>query len=287
MLAMLDHPSMRPTCGRGRTTRSRRRASRRDKTWSSFPRGDRRGGAQIQHVAFDLHDARLGLAEPVRKQRHEHGVGEGLLHLVGVKRSGIGDVAQGPLLDLLISAAVPIAGRKLPTARAHQLRGHVAVGRVHDDALGLLSHRVEGCRSIDGLLDVGHELPGSDQALTQRLHDDRLPYCADCMSLSIGSIWPEIDFAASEARNTASAAMSFGSTSRLIDCTAIASFRISSTGLCVACARPSNTFSIRAPPTAPGRMALARTPCAPSSMESVLVNPIKPHFAVQYGLRLA
>ena len=35
------------------------------------------------------------------------------------------------------------------------------------------------------------------------------------MSLSIGSICPEIDFATSDARKTASAAMYFGSTSRL------------------------------------------------------------------------
>ena len=36
---------------------------------------------------------------------------------------------------------------------------------------------------------------------------------ADCMSLSIGSICPEIDFPASDAKNTARAAMSRGSTS--------------------------------------------------------------------------
>lgn len=50
------------------------------------------------------------------------------------------------------------------------------------------------------------------------------------MSLSIGSICPEIDFAASDTKNTASAAMSLGSTIRLIDCTAIACLRISSIG---------------------------------------------------------
>lgn len=41
----------------------------------------------------------------------------------------------------------------------------------------------------------------------------------DCMSLSIGSIWPEIDFAASDAKNTASAAMSAGSTQSLSEST--------------------------------------------------------------------
>src|SRR5207249_12248231 len=55
------------------------------------------------------------------------------------------------------------------------------------------------------------------------------PQDAACMSLSMGIIWPEIDFAASEARKTASAAMSFGSSSLLIDCTVMACFLISST----------------------------------------------------------
>jgi len=55
--------------------------------------------------------------------------------------------------------------------------------------------------------------------------------------------------------------MSFGSTNLLIDCAATAAFLTSSTDLWLACARPSNTFSVRAPPTAPGSMAFARIPC--------------------------
>src|SRR6516162_6875155 len=65
------------------------------------------------------------------------------------------------------------------------------------------------------------------------------------MSLSIGSIWPDIDFAASDARNTARAAMSRGSTSRLIDWTAIASCLISSSDLPLCYARPSKTRWMR------------------------------------------
>src|ERR1700733_15858981 len=42
-----------------------------------------------------------------------------------------------------------------------------------------------------------------------------------CRSLSIGSTWPLSDLAASEARNTSSAAMVFGSIIALIDCSAI------------------------------------------------------------------
>src|SRR5216117_1011130 len=78
------------------------------------------------------------------------------------------------------------------------------------------------------------------------------------MSLSIGSICPEMDFAASEARNIARAAISLGSTSLLRDLTAIASFLISCIDFPLVLARPSNTFWMRGPSTAPGRMALAR-----------------------------
>lgn len=44
---------------------------------------------------------------------------------------------------------------------------------------------------------------------------------------------------------------------------------------------------MRGPSTAPGRIALARVPKLPSSIESVLVKPISPHFVVLYGLRFA
>jgi hypothetical protein len=67
---------------------------------------------------------------------------------------------------------------------------------------------------------------------------------ARCRSLSIGSTWPLIDLAASEARNTASPAMSVGLIIALIDCSAIAAARTSSTVLPPICARPAKTRSI-------------------------------------------
>ena len=71
------------------------------------------------------------------------------------------------------------------------------------------------------------------------------PHHARCLSLSIGSTWPLIDLAASEARNTASAAMSAGLIIALIDCAAIASARTSSTVLPPIWARSAMTRSMR------------------------------------------
>src|SRR5580704_10660761 len=105
----------------------------------------------------------------------------------------------------------------------------------------------------------------------------RLRHHARCRSLSIGSTWPLIDLAASEARNTASAAMSFGLIIALIDCAAIASARTSSTDRPLIWARPAKTRSMRSPSTAPGAIALARMPQEPSSIASVLVKPITAH----------
>ena len=61
---------------------------------------------------------------------------------------------------------------------------------------------------------------------------------AFCRSLSIGITCPDIDFAASEARNTASCAMSLGSIMALIDAAASASAFTSSSDLPLICARP-------------------------------------------------
>ena len=87
-----------------------------------------------------------------------------------------------------------------------------------------------------------------------------------------------IDFAAGEARNTASWAMSFGSIIALIDCSAMASSFTSVSDLPLIWARPWKTRTMRSPSTAPGAMALARMPHWPSSMASVLVKPMTPHF---------
>jgi hypothetical protein len=50
--------------------------------------------------------------------------------------------------------------------------------------------------------------------------------------------------------------------------------------LAVALARVSKTRWMRSPATAPGRIAFARILYSPSSIESVFVNPMRPHFAV-------
>jgi hypothetical protein len=78
-------------------------------------------------------------------------------------------------------------------------------------------------------------------------NDELRSHHARCLSLSIGSTWPLIDLAASEARNTASAAMSFGLIIALIDCAAIASARTSASDLPPIWARPAKTRSMRSP----------------------------------------
>ena len=62
---------------------------------------------------------------------------------------------------------------------------------------------------------------------------------------------------------------------------AIAVALISLTLLPVAFARPSKTCRMRSPSTAPGRIALARMLCSPSSIDRVFMNPISPHFTVE------
>jgi hypothetical protein len=105
-------------------------------------------------------------------------------------------------------------------------------------------------------------------------------YPAVCESPSMGSIWPEIERPLSEARNNARAAMSCGSTNRLIDWLASASLVTSAMGFPLARTVPSKTRWMRGPSTAPGRMALTRMPNSPSSIDSVLVKPMRPHFVV-------
>jgi hypothetical protein len=65
--------------------------------------------------------------------------------------------------------------------------------------------------------------------------------------------WPEIERPRWDARKTASAAMSSGSTNLLIDWLAKASAATSSSDLPLTRALPSNTCWILAPSTAPGR----------------------------------
>src|SRR6185295_16389355 len=110
----------------------------------------------------------------------------------------------------------------------------------------------------------------------------RSPHSAQlrCMSLSIDSAWPEIDFAASDARKTANAAMSAGSTRRLRLWFCMARSTMSSSGRPAASARAANTRRIRSPSTAPGRMAFTRTLSSPSSIDSVFMKPMSPHLTV-------
>jgi len=113
-----------------------------------------------------------------------------------------------------------------------------------------------------------------------------LPYYkASCESPSMGIICPEIERALSEARNRARAAMSFGSTNLFMDWLASASLVTSATDLPLTLAIRSMTCSMRGPSTAPGKIALTRMFAWPSSIDSVLVRPMRPHFVVAYGLR--
>src|SRR6516164_9136007 len=207
---------------------------------------DRRCRAQVEHVALDLHHARLGLPQPVREERHKHGVRQGLFFLVCVERPAIGDVPKRLFLNLLVAATKPVAGREPGTTGVHELRRHIAVGCIHDDAVRLLSHGVKGRGAVNWLFDIGHQLPCADQSLAQSLCHERFSrfacrcvnYAEVCASLSMGSTWPEIDFPASEVRNRISAAMSLGSTKRFSDWMLIAAALSSSSVLCSALARP-------------------------------------------------
>jgi hypothetical protein len=47
----------------------------------------------------------------------------------------------------------------------------------------------------------------------------------------------------------------------------------------LAAASASITRSMRGPLTEPGQIALARMPCGPSSIATVFIRPMTPHFA--------
>jgi hypothetical protein len=98
----------------------------------------------------------------------------------------------------------------------------------------------------------------------------------------MGIICPEIERALSEARNRARAAMSFGSTNLFMDWLASACLVTSATDLRVTLAIRSMTCCMRGPSTAPGKIALTRMFASPSSIESVLVRPMRPHLVVAY-----
>src|SRR5438270_11220533 len=74
---------------------------------------DWRRRAQMQHVALDLHHARLGLPQPIREQRHKHGMRQGLFFLSCVYRAAIGYVPKRLFLALLVSTTKPVGGREV------------------------------------------------------------------------------------------------------------------------------------------------------------------------------
>jgi hypothetical protein len=104
-------------------------------------------------------------------------------------------------------------------------------------------------------------------------------------SPSMRIIWPEIERPQSDAWNRISAAMSSGSTNLVIDWLDSASLVTSDIDLPLALALPSKTCWRLGPLTASGIIALTWMPASPSSIDSVLVKPMRPHFVVAYGLR--
>src|SRR6516162_229256 len=208
-------------------------------------------------ISFNLHHARLRLTDPVREQGDEHGMGQCFRLLVYVKLAGIRNVSGGFPSVIVICSLEPIPRGKRLAVRLTQLRRHVAIRRVHDDAHGLLAHGIERRRAVHGSFFIRNQVPRSNELFTKSLRHDAFSFkwwCYEALSapLSIGMTWPEMDLPASDARKTHSAAMSFGSTNRLSVGMLTIDALSSSTVLPSAFARPANTFSIPWPPTAPG-----------------------------------
>src|SRR5258707_770464 len=86
-------------------------------------------------------------------------------------------------------------------------------------------------------------------------------------------------------RNTIAFAISSAVINRRNEVFAIASSRTTSIATPRSFALLAYTASIRAPATDPGQIAFTRMPCGPSSIDSVLVKPMTPHFDAAYGAR--
>jgi hypothetical protein len=127
----------------------------------------RRIGAEMEHVAIHLDQSDLLLTRPVRKQTDVYFVPERLLGLVDIKGARIGDVAAARSNVFIDLAAVHVTAFKISTTWRAQLRRHVAIRRIHDDALGLLPYRLGFRARIDILFHIGDETPGSDQLFTK------------------------------------------------------------------------------------------------------------------------
>jgi hypothetical protein len=127
----------------------------------------RRIGAEMEHVAIDLDQSDLLLSRPIWKQADVHFVLERLLGLVDMKGARIGDLAATCSDVFVDPAAVHVAAFKISTTWRAQLRRHVAIRRVHDDALGRLPHRLEFRARIDIPFHVGDKSPCPDQLFTK------------------------------------------------------------------------------------------------------------------------
>lgn len=125
--------------------------------------------AQGQILALHLHRALLHIPQPIRERRNLHLVRQHRLAalLLHGEAAGIGQVALHRLGQLVLGSAAQIADDELGRARLHELRRHVAVGGVHDDARGVLAEGVGGWGTAGRLRLVLDERPGSDQLLAE------------------------------------------------------------------------------------------------------------------------
>ena len=78
-------------------------------------------GAQVQSAVLEFHPSRLRLTGPVREQGHEHRVSQGLLFLVDVERSRVGDVG-GRFRGVIVGRpGEPVPGAEVGTVRLGEL----------------------------------------------------------------------------------------------------------------------------------------------------------------------
>ncbi|MOA31852.1 hypothetical protein D3C78_1530310 [compost metagenome] len=94
-------------------------------------------------------------------------MGERALVLVDVEGAAIGDIGRRLVLIFRRRAVEPVAGGEAAALGLHQLRRHVAVRGVHDDALGMLAQRVGLGGAIHRPFDIGNQLPGTDQLIAK------------------------------------------------------------------------------------------------------------------------
>ena len=117
----------------------------------------------MQSVVLEFHPSRLRLTGPVREQGHEHRVSQGLLFLVDVERSRVGDVG-GRFRGVIVGRPGELVrGAEVGTVRLGELGRHVAVRGVDDQAARLMPKGLERVRTIHGYFLIRHQLPRTDQ----------------------------------------------------------------------------------------------------------------------------